>query len=230
VVRLPETAWCFSPLSGEPRIGELPALGSGRVTFGSLNNLAKVSGATLDLWAAVLGRVAGSRLILKSLALGEKDTAERYRRSFAERGIAPERLDFRPHAASPAEHLSTYAQIDVALDTFPYHGTTTTCEALWMGVPVITLAGERHASRVGVSLLTHVGLADLVAHGTEEYAELARGLAEDLARLAQIRGTLRERMRQSPLMGGPRLARCVEAAYRTMWRWWCQRGAEKRGV
>ena len=111
--------------------------------------------------------------------------------------------------------------MDIALDTFPYHGTTTTCEAMWMGVPVVSLAGQRHVSRVGVSLLNNVGLPELVANTPEEYVRIAVDLANDLPRLQELRSTLRQRMEQSPLMDAPRFARNVEAAYRQMWRKWC---------
>jgi predicted O-linked N-acetylglucosamine transferase (SPINDLY family) len=117
--------------------------------------------------------------------------------------------------------LALYRQVAIGLDPFPYHGTTTTCEALWMGVPVITLAGQTHVSRVGVSLLTNLGLPELIAQTPEEYVRMAVDLANDLPRLSHLRSTLRQRMEQSPLMDAPRFARHVEAAYRQMWRTWC---------
>jgi predicted O-linked N-acetylglucosamine transferase (SPINDLY family) len=123
--------------------------------------------------------------------------------------------------AAPGDHLALYGRVDIALDTFPYHGTTTTCEALWMGVPVVTRAGETHASRVGVSLLTNAGVAELVATSDESYVEVATTLARDFPRLAGLRATLRERMAASPLMDGPLFARNLEGAYRQMWRTWC---------
>jgi predicted O-linked N-acetylglucosamine transferase (SPINDLY family) len=122
---------------------------------------------------------------------------------------------------SIASHLAAYRRVDIALDTFPYHGTTTTCEALWMGVPVVTRAGRTHASRVGVSLLTNVGLPEMIAADEDAYARIAVRLAADEARLAELRSGLRGRMAASPLTDAPRLARNVEAAYREMWRKWC---------
>ena len=114
-----------------------------------------------------------------------------------------------------------YDRVDIALDTFPYHGTTTTCEALWMGVPVLTLAGQRHASRVGVSLLTNAGLPELIADSPDQYIEIAAALASDLPRLRSLRATLRPRLQQSPLMDAPRFARNVESVYRQLWQKWC---------
>ena len=120
------------------------------------------------------------------------------------------------------EHLALYDRVDIALDPFPYNGTTTTCEALWMGVPVVTLRGDRHAGRVGASLLTQVGLSDLIADSTEAYVEMAVALTSDPARLCELRQSLRPRMAASPLCDAPAFARKVEAAYRTMWRRWCE--------
>ncbi|MGD0463443.1 MAG: hypothetical protein ABSB74_13245, partial [Tepidisphaeraceae bacterium] len=120
-------------------------------------------------------------------------------------------------------HLELYHRVDLALDTYPYHGTTTTCEALWMGVPVVSLAGRTHVSRVGVSLLSNLGLPQLVAFNPEQYVQIATDLAKDLPRLAELRRTLRPRMQASPLMDAPRFAAEVEAAYRQMWRDWCTR-------
>ena len=120
-----------------------------------------------------------------------------------------------------AQHLALYGRVDIALDPFPYHGTTTTCEALWQGVPVVTLAGRTHAARVGVSLLTNVGLPELIAANTDDYIRIAASLATDLPRLSEWRATLREKMKASPLMNAPRFTRNVEHAYREMWRAWC---------
>ena len=136
-------------------------------------------------------------------------------------GIATERFEMAGHVADLADHLSSYGRVDIALDTFPYHGTTTTCEALWMGVPVVTLAGKTHASRVGVSLLTNVGLPELIASDAAEYVAIAAAFAGDPSRLAALRTSLRARMAASPLMDGPRFARNVESAFRTIWGDWC---------
>lgn len=221
LVRLPGTAWCFTPLSGAPPVSDLSALRSGHITFGSLNNLAKLTSVTMDLWSRILQLVPTSQLLLKSPAFRSAETIARFRKLFADRGIEPRRLALLPKEPTYLRHLQIYDSVDIALDAFPYHGTTTTCEALWMGVPVVTLAGDRHASRVGVSLLTNMGLSEMIAHSEDEYVRIALGLAEDLPRLAELRRTLRARMRASPLMDGPRFAAHAEAAYREMWRRWC---------
>jgi len=136
-------------------------------------------------------------------------------------GIGPHRLELRGPEPDYAAHLAVYEQMDMTLDPFPYHGTTTTCEALWMGVPVVSLAGQSHVARVGVSLLNNAGLPELVAESAEQYLQIAVHLARDLPRLQQLRSTLRQRLQASPLLDAPRFARNVEAAYRQMWRKWC---------
>jgi len=143
---------------------------------------------------------------------------------FAAHGVAGERLELLGPEAQLAAHLERHGEVDIALDTHPYHGTTTTCEALWMGVPVVSLAGGAHVSRVGVSILTRVGLGELVAQSPEQYVQKALSLARDLPRLAELRATLRERLKGSPLLDAPGIARSVEAAYRIMWRSWCASG------
>ena len=147
---------------------------------------------------------------------------------FAEHAVAAERIEMLGQIAEPRRHLQFFNRVDVALDTFPYHGTTTTCEALWMGVPVVSLAGQTHVSRVGVSLLSCVGLTELIAQTPAQYVQIAAGLASDSPRLAELRRTLRPRLRASPLMDAPRFARNVEAAYRRMWCNWCAAAADPK--
>lgn len=221
LVRLPHTAWCFLPLLGSPAIGPPPARKRGYITFGSLNRFTKIVPAVLEMWVEILHRLPTSRLLLKSSARLEAAAFRRFVDFFATRGIAAERVQVTGWLQEGLEHLQTYHQVDIVLDTFPYHGTTTTCETLWMGVPVVTLAGAAHLSRVGVSLLQNVGLADLAARSREEYVARAVELAEDLPRLETLRRTLRQRMQASPLMDGAAYARDVEGAYRTMWQAWC---------
>jgi protein O-GlcNAc transferase len=153
--------------------------------------------------------------------LGEPTVRGRIIEFFDSRGVPADRLDIRGSQPDFRSHLETYNQVDIALDSFPYHGTTTTCESLWMGVPVVTLAGTTHVSRVGVSLLNNVGLPELIAQTPQEYVEIAVNLAKDLPRLAELRRILRSRMQASPLMDAPRFARDIEAAYRQIWRSWC---------
>ncbi len=222
VLLLPRTTWCFLPLSGAPAVAPLPALTTSGVTFGSFNNFGKISPATLDMWAEVLRQTPGSRLLLKNVAMRSAAAVTQTQDLFVSRGIAADRIELLGHDASLLDHLNQYNRIDLALDTFPYHGTTTTCEALWMGVPTITLAGDNHASRPGVSLLASVGLGDLVAYTPAEYVDKAVGLAGDLPRLADIRAGLRQAMLESPLMDGESFARDMEAGYRRAWRAWCR--------
>jgi predicted O-linked N-acetylglucosamine transferase (SPINDLY family) len=216
-VRLPETYWCYRPVTETPPVNALPALETGYVSFGSLNNFCKVTPPALAAWSRLLQAVPGSRLLLHARAGSHRD---RVRTFLAEQGIAAERLAFAD-LLPMAEYFGLYQRIDVALDTFPYGGGTTTCDALWMGVPVVSLAGQTAVGRGGVSILSNVGLPELVAQDSEQYVRIAVELAQDLSRLSDLRATLRERMLASPLMDAPRLARNVEAAYREMWQRWC---------
>jgi predicted O-linked N-acetylglucosamine transferase (SPINDLY family) len=198
-------------------VGPLPALETGPVTFGCCNNLAKINALVIDLWSRILREVPASRLILESRGLADPETAAQVRRDFAARGVASDRVDFDGESLSVARHLARYHRIDVALDPFPYNGVTTTCEALWMGVPVVTLAGATHVSRMGSSLLGHLGASEWVAASPAEYTTICARLAGDLPRLAGIRQGLRERMRHSPLCDAPRFTRHLEETFRKMW-------------
>lgn len=217
LVRLSECAWCYEP-GDTPDPAPRP---DRPITFGCFNNFAKITEPVLDLWARILKEVPDSMLLLKGLALMQESSRQSVYRHFESLGIERNRLELLGLSTSHHEHLALYNRMDIALDTFPYHGTTTTCEALWMGVPVVTLAGQSHASRVGVSLLTNVGLAELVARDTGQYVEIAAGLVGAPSCLADLRGTLRERMRRSPLMDAVQFTRNVEAAYRSVWTDWC---------
>jgi predicted O-linked N-acetylglucosamine transferase (SPINDLY family) len=216
-IRLPQTYWCYPLLAGGPSVNALPALETGHVTFGCLNKFSKITAGTLHTWCHLLRALPGARLVLYAHAGSHRDRARDF---FAQNRIAPERLEFVPFAPLP-EYLGRYGQLDVALDPFPYGGGTTTCDALWMGVPVVSLAGPTALSRCGVSILSNVGLADLVAQDEDQYVAIAAGLASDLARLSELRASLRERMRASPLMDGPRFTRALEAVYRRLWQNWC---------
>jgi predicted O-linked N-acetylglucosamine transferase (SPINDLY family) len=192
------------------------------VTFGSLNNFCKINEAVLRLWVRVLQAVEGSRLLLQC---PEGAARTRLCAWFAAQGLAAPRIDLVSRITNRAEFLQVFEEIDVALDSFPYNGATTTCEALWMGIPVVTLAGRTAVSRAGLSALTNAGLPELVALSEDDYVGIATQLARDLPGLAELRRTLRSRMEASPLMDVPRFARNVEAAYRGVWRRWC---AEKQ--
>ncbi len=221
LVRLPNGFLCFAPAADAPEIGGTPALANGHVTFGSFNNLAKVTPDVVETWARVLQRMPKSRLVIKSRPLADEETRKRYREMFGAHGITAGRVELIPRIASKSGHLGAYNRIDIGLDPFPYNGTTTTCEALWMGVPVITLRGDRHSGRVGTSILTRANLADLVAETKAVYVEKAVALANDLERLSALRGDLRSRLRMSPLCDAEAFTRDVEAAYREMWRRVC---------
>ncbi|MCC6661291.1 MAG: glycosyltransferase [Phycisphaerales bacterium] len=214
LVRLPGCLLCFDPGGDAPPVQPREP---GPITFGSFNALSKVSDTCVRLWAAVLEAAPGSRLLLKAKALADGATRRRLQDRFVAAGLAPERLELIGQTESTAEHLALYQRIDIALDTFPYHGATTTCEALWMGVPVVTRGGTVHAARVGPSLLRAAGLSDLIADCDDGFVRLAASLAADPARLAAWRGTLRERLTASALCDAPAYARALEAALDAMW-------------
>ena len=221
LVRLPNGFLCFAPAADAPEIGGTPALTTGRVRFGSFNNLAKVTPDVVETWARILHRLPKSDLVIKNRSLADEETRERYLKMFGAHGIDAGRVESCSWIASRTGHLGAYNRVDIGLDPFPYNGTTTTCEALWMGVPVITLRGDRHSGRVGASILTQVSLAGLVAETTAVYVEKAVALASDLDRLSALRSDLRSRMQMSPLCGPEGFTRDVEAAYREMWRRVC---------
>jgi predicted O-linked N-acetylglucosamine transferase (SPINDLY family) len=216
-VRLPETYWCYDPGIVTPAVNALPAISRGKITFGSLNSFCKVTPATLDLWSRLLIATAGSRLLLHCHPGSHRTWVREF---LHERGIVPDRVTFADFVPL-TQYFEQYGDIDIALDPFPYCGGTTTCDALWMGVPVISLVGHAAVSRSGLALLSSVGLAELAAKTPEEYLRTAAQLAADVSRLKELRESLRQRMRNSPLMDAPRFARHVEAAYRMMWRRWC---------
>jgi protein O-GlcNAc transferase len=217
LVRLPETFSCYQPPKESPPVGPLPVAEAGHLTFGCFNHLAKVTPPTIRLWAEILRELPGSRLLLKSRGLADLETAARLREEFVRRGVEADRLELNGEELSVARHLGLYQRVDIAFDTFPYNGTTTTCEALWMGVPVVTLAGRTHVSRVGASLLTHLGEAGWIADSPEAYRKLCRDLAGDRPRLAAIRAGLRERMGAGLLCDARRFTKNLENAFRAMW-------------
>ena len=223
-IRLPETYWCYNPGGPAPEPSPAPALAAGYITFGCLNNFAKVSPA-LDLWAEILISVPRSRLILHSDPGMHLDALHD---RFARKGISPDRLEFQGKYPWP-KYIQSYDRIDIALDPFPWGGGITTFDALWMGVPVVSLVGRTAVGRGGTSILRNLGLPELIARTPEQYVKIATNLARDMPRLAELRRTLRARMKASPLMDAPRFARNVEAAYRQMWRNWCESVGQPRG-
>lgn len=221
LVRLPRGFLCYRPDDCAPDPAPLPALANGYVTFGSFNNVMKTSRAVVRAWAAILKAVPGSSLLLKNSVLHEPLARERVMRAFIGEGVDPARIQLDGFKAK-RDHLEQYARFDIALDSFPYNGTTTTCESLWLGVPVLALAGKTHAGRVGVSLLSQLGLEEWIAGDEQDYVARAVRFAADLPSLSALRTSLRDRMRASSLMDANGLARDIEAAYRDMWRNWCR--------
>jgi predicted O-linked N-acetylglucosamine transferase (SPINDLY family) len=221
LIRLEHGFLCYQPEASAPEISPPPCLDLGEVTFGSFNNLPKVTPEVVRLWAEILRRQPQSRLLLKSKPLADLDTRERYLRLFTEQGIAADRLELHGWLPDKTNHLGLYNRIDIALDSFPYNGTTTTCEALWMGVPVVTLCGNRHAARVGASIMHHAELEELVARSEEEYIALAVALAQDRQRLITFRSNQRQKLQESQLMDNKLFTATLEKAYRRMWREWC---------
>lgn len=222
LVRLPRSFLCYQPPENSPTIAPPPILSQGYITFGSFNNLAKLSPEILACWAIILQRVPNSRLLLKYRGLGDRPTQQYWLNTLGHYGIASERLELLDRISDRTNHLSIYNQIDIALDAFPYNGTTTTCEALWMGVPVITLAGIGHLSRVGVSVLTNTGLSDCIATSPEDYINLAVDWAKNPSRLDQQRQNQRQQLLTSPLLDKQRFTRELETTYRWMWHQWCE--------
>lgn len=221
--RLPRSLWCYRPLAHWPLMAASPPLlGRGAVTFGSMNNPAKISPETCALWAGILQAVPGSRLLMTSVPEGS--SRDRFQARFAAHGIDPARIEFFGRLPIP-EYWEVLARVDLALDPFPYNGTTTTCETLWSGIPVVTLRGAVSVARSGQALLGMAGLGELVANDGDEYARIAVGLVSDAGRLAALRGGLRARIEASPLRDEAGCTRDIESAYRDMWRRWVAEGA-----
>jgi predicted O-linked N-acetylglucosamine transferase (SPINDLY family) len=214
-----DSFWCYDPCGMELAVKELPATTNEYVTFGSLNNLCKINDPLLRLWARVLAEFPDSRLVMLSNTGSHRQWITGILEAL---GIDPGRVEFldrRPRQ----EYLEYYQRLDLVLDPFPYNGHTTSLDALWMGVPVVSLAGESAVSRAGLSQLSNLGLQELVAFSQDEYVQIATRLAGDLSRLRELRAALRSRMEFSVLMDAPRFARGIESAYRAMWRVWCRR-------
>jgi predicted O-linked N-acetylglucosamine transferase (SPINDLY family) len=185
----------------------------------------KTNATVIETWCRILKEVPDSRLLLVATGLASGATQDRVRERFTAHGIAPERIDIEDHSGVE-QGLAALARGDIALDTFPYNGGTTTANALWMGLPVVTLAGQSPIARQGVSFLTNLKMTELIARSPEEYVVLAASLTRDLDRLASLRSGLRDRMRASPIMDGPRFVRSLEEAYRRMWQTWCESNSD----
>jgi predicted O-linked N-acetylglucosamine transferase (SPINDLY family) len=217
LVYLPDCYWCYSAPADAPDVNDLPAAAKGHISFACLNTFGKVNSTVLALWAKVLAAVPRSRLHL--LIAGGRGNGRVYK-IFEQSGIDPQRIELIDRQDSSG-YFKLYHAVDIALDPFPYNGHTTSYDGLYMGVPLVTLAGQLAVGRAGVSILSNVGLTDLIAQTSEQYVEIAASLAGNLPRVAELRRTLRQRMQDSPLMDGPRFVRNLELAYRQMWRAWC---------
>lgn len=224
VVRLPDTFWCYGPGTEGPAVGPLPAAGGGPLTLGCLNSPCKITRRTLAMWGEVLRTLEDSRLLLLAPPGPYRNELME---ALAVQGVAPDRIEIQPFKPRD-EYLRTYHRIDLALDTFPYNGHTTSLDALWMGVPVVSRVGRTAVGRAGLSQLANLGLPELAADSDRAFVETAVGLARDLPRLEALRRELRPRMERSALMDAPRFARAIERAYRELWRSWCSNAAAPR--
>jgi protein O-GlcNAc transferase len=213
-IRLPDSFWCYRPIPGTPAVNSLPALDAGAITFGCLNNSAKMTTAALDLWAQVLLAVPQSRLIMLAF---EGSLRTDISECLSSKDIDSSRLDF-VNITLPNGHMCRYHRIDISLDPIPYTGHTSTLDSLWMGVPVVTLSGKTSVARGSVTALKNVGMNELIAYSTEEYVNIAARLASDLTFLNELRGSLRTRMQTSPLCNELKFTKDLETAYRNMWR------------
>ena len=222
LLRIDDCFLCYEPPADAPPVK--PRVPGAAVVFSSFNNIAKVNAETIRWWGRILAGVPGSRLALKSSPLNFPDTVDRVLDALERGGVDPARVELRGWIGERQQHLDAYGDIDIALDTFPYHGTTTTCEALWMGVPVVTLAGEAHMSRVGASILRCAGFDQLVARDETEYVRIAVELAHDSVTRQALRAELRTRVAASPLLDHAGFTRKLEAHCRQAWRGWCERG------
>lgn len=223
LVRLPGCFLCYQPDDDCPEISDLP---EGSIVFGSFNNLAKVNDDVIALWARTVLSVPDSRLLIKNPSLSDQDVCEKYREKFVAHGLEKDRVELIGHTSTRQEHLKLYSRMHIALDTFPYNGTTTTCEALWMGVPVISLAGQYHAGRVGMSLLSAAGYAEWTGATEAEFIRIAGELSEDMARLSELRASMRDHLSASLLCNADSFMENLEAIYRKVWRHWCDENAD----
>jgi predicted O-linked N-acetylglucosamine transferase (SPINDLY family) len=221
IVRLPNGFHCMDAYDASIQVGDPPCLEKGYIQFGSFNYLGKVNDRVVATWAAIIKQVPYSRLLLKARGLGDALAAEAYLSLFERYGVERERIQMAPFQATQTDHLNLYRQVDIALDTFPYNGTTTTCEALWMGVPVVTFLGDRHASRVSASLLRNVGHPELVGVDLDDYIRRAVALAQDPTRIRNLRDGLRPSFEASPLRDEAGFAQKFETALKEMWLDYC---------
>jgi len=222
LVRMPDVYMVFRPPDDSPEVNDLPAARSGRFTFGSFNALSKITPQVVHAWSRILSSVPGARLLMATVPAGR--ARDRVLEMFNANGVDASRVELRERLPL-YEFLALHHQADIALDPFPFSGTTTTCHSLWMGLPVVTLAGKSHVSRVGVSMLTNIGLAGMIANSVDEYVKIAVGLAMDLEKLSALRRGLRNRMLTSTLTDARRFTRQLEERFRELWADWCSNQA-----
>jgi protein O-GlcNAc transferase len=222
LIRLPNCFLCYTPPLNSPPVSPTPCLTTGVITFGSFNNLGKINDDVLKVWCHILRRIPNSKMILKCKPFASKTVQVRTWSKFEANGINHNRVVLLGLQAMSNDHLKTYDHVDISLDSWPYAGTTTTCEALWMGIPTITLKGQSHCQNVGVSLLTQLGLEELIANSEEEFINIAVNLATNIPKLAQIRDNMRPRMLQSPLCDDASFIKHYEKTLRGLWLTHCQ--------
>jgi predicted O-linked N-acetylglucosamine transferase (SPINDLY family) len=227
IFRLPTTGYCYRAPDNSPEVSPLPAKTNGYITFGSTNRVSKMTPETIETWCRVLHQVPGSRMLIRSDGLSLPMLQREVYARFAKCGIGPERLEFRGWGTM-RDYLETFHHVDIILDCYPFAGHTVSCHALWMGVPVVTRVGQTHTARVGLSVLSNLGLPELAASDRDTMVSIAVDLANDLPRIEQLRSTLRSKMQASPLMDQQAYSRDIAAAYRQMWREWCK-SAQKPG-
>ena len=224
--RLPHSRFCYTPFELTPEVSAPPFSRTGYITFGSFNRLSKLNEPVIDAWSRIVMSLPAARLLIKSSGLGDTETAERLKQRFEACGLSPERLILRP-SSNYLQMFDEYSEVDIALDPFPFNGGMTTLDALWMGVPVVTLAGNSVVSRQSVSILTNLGLDDLVFPDVESYVAGAVALALDTPRITNLRGIIRPKMSRSPLCDAEQFTQDLEMLYRRMWQAWCR--GEKLG-
>lgn len=221
IIHLPDHFLCYNPPRKMGEVVNVPAKEKGYITLGSLNNVRKINDDVIDLWSEVLRKIPGSRLLLKSHFFQGESGKNSFIERFARKGIDRERLDLRPYLPNMHDHFAIYNEIDIALDTFPYNGTTTTFEALWMGVPLVTFFGDAHVSRVSSSILLALQLEELIAETKDDYCSLVVALANDIDKLSVLRHNLRQKLLDSPMCDGKAFTRNLEKTYRQLWLRWC---------
>jgi predicted O-linked N-acetylglucosamine transferase (SPINDLY family) len=220
ICHIPDSYVCFTPPEIDVPVSDLPAQNNGYITFGCFNNLSKVNDSVIALWSRILTAVPNSRLYLKTKQLSDPVVKVQVTAQFESHGIKPGRLILEGTKPNRTEHLASYGRVDIALDPFPYPGITTSVEALWMGVPMITLAAQGFLSRQGIGILTNAGLPDWISTDENDYVLKAIHHASDLTRLTALRARLRQQVMKSPLFDAPRFAQNFESTLRGMWTEW----------